>query len=71
MSGSLKVLEQTLSIQFSRLFMGLLLHMAQVDPTKIGLEQMKFAINHPYLFKKKKTAILVSWLIFFANYMVE
>jgi hypothetical protein len=64
-------LEKDLSIQFSRLFLGLLLHMAQVDSVKIGLQQMKFALNHPYLFKKKKTAVLVSWLIFFANYMVE
>jgi hypothetical protein len=32
---------------------------------------MKFALNHPYLFEKKKTSWLISFLGAFSNYMVE
>lgn len=37
----------------------------------MGLDQMKFALNHPYLFKKKKVAVFLGWTNFFVNYFVE
>ena len=53
------------------MFLGILLHLSQVDAVNTFLDQMKFALNHPYMFKKKKTSFLVSWLGFFVNFLVE
>jgi hypothetical protein len=32
---------------------------------------MKFALNHPYMFEKKGTAIMVAWANFLITYLVE
>ena len=42
-----------------------------VDLVRSGLDQMKFALNHAYLFKKKRTAAMIGWLTFSTSFCVE
>ena len=44
------------------MFSGVLMHVAMMQELRQGLEKMKFAINHKYMFK-------VSWLAFTAGFL--
>jgi hypothetical protein len=48
--------------QFTRLCVGILLHLSQVDSAKVGLDQMKFSLNHAYLFTNPSLAAVIAFV---------
>jgi hypothetical protein len=41
-------------ILFARFICGSILHLSLIDEVSTGLDNMKFALNHPYLFQSYK-----------------
>lgn len=49
-------------ILFGRFICGTILHLSLVDEVTKGLQNLKFSLNHPYLFQSYTTACVVTFL---------
>ena len=56
---------------FARFICGTILHLSLIDEVCTGLDNMKFCLNHPYLFQSYKQAWLVGFLQSLITIMVE
>lgn len=58
-------------ILFARFICGTILHLSLIDEVSTGLENMKFCLNHPYMFQSWKQAWFVGFLQSVVVIMVE
>ena len=58
-------------VLFSRMFMGLILHLSMLGELRSGLDRMKFSVNHPYMFQNPSIAGIIGATQAFMNFMVE
>ena len=66
---SINLLEPEIGI--SRFMTGILLHYAMTDYIRLGMEMMKFAMNHPWKFQDPHTAFLCGFMKVLINFIVE
>ena len=56
---------------FARFICATILHLSLIDDVNNSLNNMKFALNHPYLFQDYSTAYICAFLQFFTTIMTE
>ena len=50
--SAMAILQENAWILLARLVAAMVLHLMLVKNVQAGLERMKFAVNHPYMFKE-------------------
>ena len=61
----------TLPILFARFICGTILHLSLIDEVTTGIENMKFACNHYYLFQNYSQAWMCGFLQAMITIIVE